>query len=67
MGVCSTTHLMSESTSPVDSSGTMEITVAAAATILAAYAAFHYVTANILGPSTPDLNLSLVSHSVYKW
>ena len=32
----------------VDSSGTMEITVAAAATILAAYAAFHYVTANIL-------------------
>ena len=20
-----------------------------------------------LGPSTPDLNLSLVSHSVYKW
>ena len=32
----------------VDSSGTMEITVAAAATILAAYAAFHYVTTNIL-------------------
>ena len=48
MEVCSTTHLMSESISPVDSSGTMAITVAAAATILAAYAAFHYVTANIL-------------------
>ena len=46
--VYSATHLMSESTSPVDSWGTMEITVAAAATILAAYAAFHYVTANIL-------------------
>ena len=43
-------------------------TFSAIQTAVSAVSSFQSeVDVESLGPSTPDLNLSLVSHSVYKW